>query len=115
MNIELTLNKMAKKHGFEYSWQQTAFDTRRAIIPCESWNQLEYIRNIFKRINGIKIEDWKCFEGVFEGYVYVMTTEDFDRLKIETSAEMKRHWDWWERYNIADAETKRLMACGEIA
>lgn len=115
MNLELTLNKMAKKHGFEYSWQDMAYDTRRAVIPVQSYNQLEYVRNALNRVNGVKTSDWKCFDGTFEGYVYVMTSEDADRYKLKSDAENKKHWDWWARYHIADEETRRLMACGAIA
>ena len=115
MNFELTLNKMAKKHGFEYTLQPMAYDTRRAVISVGSWNQLEYIRNAFNRISGIKTDSWKCFDGGFEGYVYVMESAEYDRYKAESNAEQARHWNWWERYHDADAETKRLMACGAIA
>lgn len=115
MNFELTLNKMAKRHGFEYSMQPMAYDTRRAVIPVKSWNQLEYVRNTLSHVKGLKTSDWKCFDGCFEGYVYVMESDDADRYKAESAAELASHWNWWERYNSADTDTKRLMACGAIA
>ena len=116
MNLELTLNKMAKKHGFDFNWQDLKYDTRRAVIHCDSWNQLGYIKNALSRIGGVKIEDCTIYGGgVFDGYVYVMTAEESDRLRSELAAESKAHWDWWQRYHDADAETKRLMACGSVA
>ena len=116
MNFELTLNKMAKKHGFDFYYQDLKFDTRRAVIKCESWNQLSYIKDAFNRVSGVKIDSCTITGGgVFDGYVYVMTAEESDRLKTEMAAESKTLNDWWERYHIADAETKRLMACGSVA
>jgi hypothetical protein len=115
MNFELTLNKMSRNHGFDFTMQPMAYDTCRAVIPVGSWNQLNYIQNAFARIKGIKTDSWKCFDGCFEGYVYVMESSEYDRYRAESDAESARNWNWWERYNIADAETRRLMACGAIA
>ena len=116
MNFELTLNKMAKKHGFEFNWQELKYDTRRAVIHCDSWNQLSYIKNAFSRVSGIRVDDCVIFGGgVVDGYIYIMTAEESDRLKAEMNAESKACRDWWKRYHDADEETRRLMACGAIA
>lgn len=115
MNLELKLNNLARKHNFEYTWEPMAYNARRAVIVVGSWNQLEYIRNVFKRVKNVRVDNWKCFDGdYFEGCVYVMDEEEYARYKAECDAERARHDDWWKRYHYADDETKRLMACGEI-
>ena len=114
MNIELTLNKLAKKHGFEYQWQETKYNTKRAVIHCESYNQLSYICDVLSRVQNINITTWKCFENNFDGYIYVMSSDDTEKLRTENSAEQNRNNNWWERYHIADMETRKLMASGAI-
>lgn len=114
MNIELTLNKLAKKHGFSYYWQSLKYDTRRAVIPCGSYDQLKYICNVLSRIKNVIVTTWACFECEFEGYVYIMTSDDAERLKTESTAETEKVNNWWERYHKADTETKKLMAGGAI-
>ena len=114
MNIELTLNKLAKKHGFEYQWQQTKYDTRRAAISCSSYNQLSYICNVLSRVKNIEVATWMCFECEYEGRIYIMTNDDANKLRTEQNAEQNRLNNWWNRYHIADMETRKLMACGAI-
>ena len=114
MNIELTLSKLAKKHNFNYTWQNTAYETRRAVIPCGSYEQLTYIYNVLSRVKNINITTWNCFEGEYEGYVYIMSSDDAEKLRTESTAEQNRSNNWWNRYHIADMETRKLMACGAI-
>lgn len=114
MNIELTLNKLAKKHGFEYQWQKTKYDTRRAVIECGSHEQMTYIHDVVSRVKGIEVTIWECFEGEFEGHIYIMTSDDAQKLRTESSEEMNRVNSWWKRYHIANTETRKLMACGAI-
>ena len=114
MNIELTLNKLAKKHNFNYQWQACKYDTRRAVIHCESYNQLSYICNVLSRVKTFSITTWKCFENNFDGYIYVMAMDDAEKLRTESTAEQNRSNNWWNRYHIADMETRKLMACGAI-
>lgn len=115
MNFDLTMKRMSKKHGFDFTMQELQFDARRAVIPCESWNELDCIRNVLRRVKSFEVTDWKRFEGVFEGYVFVMDAAEAEQLRAEQKAERARLEDWWQRYHDADAETRRLMACGAIA
>ena len=50
----------------------------------------------------------------FEAYLYVMPLEDYTQLKAKSKVEQDKLEDWWQRYHNADAETRRLMACGAI-
>ena len=43
-----------------------------------------------------------------------MDWKDREGFEREQEKERKRLEDWWMRYHLADAETRRLMACGEI-
>jgi len=114
MHIELTLNKLAKKHGFEYHWQPIKYDTKRAVIPCGSHEQQMYIYNVVSRIKSIEVTTWACYECEYEGYIYIMTAVDAQILRTESNKEMNRVNSWWNRYHIADTETRKLMACGAI-
>ena len=59
---------------------------------------------------------WYCAEGgVFEGSVYAMDAADHAELVRLMNEEAARLEDWWQRYHVADEETRRLMACGAIA
>ena len=72
------------------------------------------ILNLLWHTQGIWTDYWCCFEGEFEGYVYAMDWKDREGFEREQEKERKRLEDWWLRYHLADAETRRLMACGEI-
>ena len=52
--------------------------------------------------------------GVFEGVVYAMDAADKAELDRICNEERARVEDWWQRYHVADDETRRLMACGAI-
>ena len=114
MNLELTMNKLAKKHNFDFKIEGLQYNTQRAIVPCKSYNTLVYIQGILKRVKSFKVNTWMVFEGIFEGYIYIMTKEEYETLKTNNDKKMEESWNWWERYNKADTETKKLMACGAI-
>jgi hypothetical protein len=114
MNLELTLNKLSKKHNFDFTLESLQYNTQRAVIPCSSYNTLCYIESVLRHVKNFRIDNWTAFDGIFEGYIYVMTNDEYEILKTNNNKQMEDHWNWWERYNKADAETKRLMACGAI-
>ena len=101
----LDVNFCALKHGYE-----------RAEIPCNSFREMSAIEAKFSRLKGLHIEDWHVSSvNAFEGRVYIIGEDDYNRLTEKMDAEKAYLNDWWTRYHYADAETRRLMACGAIA
>jgi hypothetical protein len=105
---------LAKKHGLRLEWQPVRFGHRRARFTCDSYEEVTAVQSLLRRIGGAWADSWVCFEGEFEGYVYAMARKDHDDLERQRKAESDRLEDWWLRYHLADVETRRLMACGEI-
>ena len=51
--------------------------------------------------------------GIFGAITVMLSGSDNGYIKQQT-AEKARLENWWRRYHEADAETRRLMACGAI-
>ena len=115
MELERILSRKACKYNFKYTIENYPYNTRRAIIECESINRFSYLRSILWNTKGIKVDYWYVTDGYFEGRIYVMTNEDSEHAEAETKKELERNWNWWMRYNNANDETRKLMACGTIA
>ena len=119
MKEKLTLDERialtAKRHGLRVTWQQLKYGFKRAAIECDSYEEMYAVEKIFKNQGGVSISSWHCSDGgFFEGRVYVMGAEDHAELERQRSEELARVEAWWQRYHVADAETRRLMACGAI-
>lgn len=111
---ESKLVLIAKKYGLHLTWQALRFGYKRAVITCESNEEYMAVRELMLRYKGFHVSFWAVFEGEFEGEVYVMDKKDHDDLQGLIDKEMARVEDWWQRYHVADTETRRLMACGAI-
>ena len=112
--FEQRMALFARKHGLHLTWQDVKFGYRRARFICESREEMTAILNLLWHTQGIWTDYWCCFEGEFEGYVYAMDRKDRENFEREQEKERNRLEDWWLRYHLADADTRRLMACGEI-
>lgn len=114
MELERILNRKACKYNFTYKVENYPYNTQRAIIKCEDINRFLYLRSMLWNTKGIKVDYWYVTDNFFEGRIYVMTCEDFEHKEVERKKELERNWNWWTRYNNANVETKKLMACGAI-
>lgn len=112
--FENKMTLMARRYGLHLTWQDVKFGYRRARFTCNTHEELSAILDLLWHTRGIWVDFWSCYEGEFEGYVYAMAQEDRASFEREREKERKRIEDWWLRYHLADAETRRLMACGEI-
>lgn len=112
--FESRIALVAKKHGLQMVWQDIKFGYRRARFSCESYEEMNAILDLLHKIEGVWTDSWCRFEGEFEGYVYAMNRNDRKQFESEQMKEQARVEDWWMRYHVADKETRRLMACGEI-
>ena len=112
---EIRIVQAAVKHGYSHTWQPLKFGYQRAVIPCDSWAELQAVESTFRRMHGVSVNHWMTFDGVFEGYVYVMDVDMETILNKILAEERARLEDWWMRYHLADAETRALMACGAIS
>ena len=90
------------------------FGYKRAKISCHSWAEYTAVEAALRRNKSLRVDYWVCFDGEFEAYLYVMPLEDYTQLKAKSKVEQDKLEDWWQRYHNADAETRRLMACGAI-
>lgn len=106
---------MSKRHGLSVVWQQLKFGFKRAAFDCDSYEEMYAVENILERMDGVFVHRWHCADGgFFEGRVYAMDAADHAELERLSSEESTRIEDWWQRYHVADEETRRLMACGAI-
>lgn len=113
-NFEGFMRKFAKQNHVEVQWQQLRFGYKRAKIPCHSWAEYTAVEAALRRNKSLRVDYCVCFDGEFEAYLYVMPLEDYTQLKAKSKVEQDKLDDWWQRYHNADAETRRLMACGAI-
>lgn len=112
--FEQKMALLARKHNLHLSWQDMKFGYRRARFICESNEEMVAVLHLLWHTGEIWVDHWACYEGEFEGYVYAMDRNDRNRFEKEQEKERRRVEEWWMRYHLADTETRRLMACGEI-
>lgn len=116
INFEKYIVKFAKDNSAEIDWQMLKFGYKRAVIHCDNWSEFDYLRNALAKRKQMHINYWHCSDGgFFEGNIYIMALEDYEGLKAAQKEEQRKVENWWQRYHNADAETRRLMACGAIA
>lgn len=120
MKKELTFDERialkAKQYGLIPKWQQLKYGFKRAVFDCDSFDEMHAIEKIVQRMGDVHCDRWYCAAGgVFEGCVYAMDAADYAELSRLMDEESARLEDWWQRYHVADEETRRLMACGAIA
>lgn len=113
--FELKMTALAKKNGLPLVWQDMTFGHRRACISCGSRDEFRFALALARKLKGVWTDCWFCSDGgVFESYVYVMDADKHRRFQDEVKREQDRVEDWWQRYHVADEDTRRLMACGAI-
>ena len=113
-NFEQRMSLLAKRHGLHLTWQDIKFGYRRARFICDSREEQAALLNLLWHAKGVWVDFWACYAGEFEGYVYAMDRKERDAFEGEREKETRRVEEWWLRYHMADAEIRRLMACGEI-
>lgn len=115
MKCEPKVALICKRYGVTYKRRPLKFGYERLEIECESYAVLSGLRDEIRKVKGTAVNSTAYFRGEFTGAVLVMDDEDEADLLGLLHEEMDRVEDWWQRYHVADAETSRLMACGEIA
>lgn len=113
-NFEKRMYLFSKKHNLTLEWQNLQLGYRRACLPCQNDVEFHTVWSLAQKMKNVKVEIWVCYEGEFEGYVYAMDEAQWREMKRKQEDERNRLEDWWQRYHIADSETRRLMACGAI-
>lgn len=113
-NFEGFMRKFANENNTKFQWQQLKFGYKRAKIPCYSWEEYKELERALKRNKTLRVDRWTCFNGEFEAYLYIMPREDYIQLQAQNKTEQDKIEKWWQRYHVADEETRRLMACGAI-
>lgn len=105
-----------KRYNLDVNFCGLKYGYERAKIPCDSFHEMEAIEAKFSRLKGLCVEHWYVSSAcAFTGYVYIIGEDDYNSLAAKEAAEKAYLNDWWTRYHYADAETRRLMACGAIA
>ena len=102
MNMQDRVEMIPCRFGYEY-----------LEIACNNRYEREAVINAAK-IKGAMIETF--FPGLHDsiGVVKVHDAAGYRECRRKIDAEMARVEDWWLRYHEADAETKKLMACGKV-
>lgn len=114
LNFDERIALLAKRNGLTVTWQQLKYGLKRAAFDCDSYEEMYAVENLLQRMGGAVLEHWYCGEGIFEGRVYAMDAADYAELQKQQREDPARLENWWQRYHDADAETRRLMACGAI-
>lgn len=105
-----------KRNNLDVSFRCLKYGYERAEISCDSFREMQAVEAYFRRVKGLHITHWYVSsDRAFEGRVYIIGQDDYKALTENQAAEKARLENWWMRYHKADAETRRLMACGAIA
>lgn len=109
---------LAKRNGFSLRWRlrRDGFDgTWEAEFECGDYDEFCTVLQAVKKMKNVRVNIWTNSDGgVFEGYVHAMEHDDWIQFSKHCAEEKQRIEDWWLRYHNADAETRKLMACGAI-
>ena len=106
---------VCKRNNLSASFRCLKYGYERAEISCASYREMQAVESYFLRFKGLHITHWYASsDRAFEGRVYIIGQDDYKALTEKQAAEKARLENWWIRYHNADAETRRLMACGAI-
>ena len=109
MGFESKIALIAKRYNLSYEWTELRFGYRRAEIRCETFDETYAVSCMLQRHKEI----WSKLAA--DGHtVYAMDSTAYWELMQKVCEADRRVNEWWERYHVADAETRRLMACGAI-
>lgn len=109
MRFESKIALIAKRYNLSYKWTALRFGYRRVEIECEDFDEAYAVSCMLQRHKGV----WSKWAA--DGHtVYAMDATAHDELMQKVREANRRVNEWWERYHVADAETRRLMACGAI-
>lgn len=112
---EAKVAMICKKYGIGYRLRPLKFGFERMEIDCESYAILTGLGDEIKGIRGVSVESNAHFDGEFTGVLCVMDASANTKLRALLKEEQDRVEDWWQRYHVADEDTRRLMACGAIS
>ena len=106
---------VCKRNNLSVSFRCLKYGYERAEIPCASYREMQAVEAYFRRFKGLHITHWYASsDRAFEGRVYIIGNDDYKALTEKQAVEKARLENWWIHYHNADAETRRLMACGAI-
>ena len=113
-NLAARIRRLCSQYAYSMQWQAVTFGYNRAVIACDNLDDFQIVLHQVQRLKGAHVETWTAYDGVFEGYVYIMDADDHIAWQAANAEQMARVEAWWQRYHDADEETRRLMACGAI-
>ena len=99
-----------KKYNLTPKWITTCYGYTAVKFECDSLAEAKAVESIFHYRKGL----W-CILHTASWTVTVMDEKEHNELVEKQAEEMAKVNDWWERYHVADEETRKLMACGAIA
>jgi len=106
---------LCKKYNIGYKAQPMRYGYERLEIYVDNYALLNALNEEFLKIRGVSVDSVAFFPGKFTGWLYITDKGDMEKMEKLIKNEMDRVEDWWNRYNAADEDTRRLMACGEIS
>ncbi len=112
--FEQRMALFARKHGLHLTWQDVKFGYRRARFICESREEMTAILNLLWHTRGSGPTTGVALRESSRGTSMPWIGKTGKDLSGNREKEWKRLEDWWLRYHLADAETRRLMACGRL-
>lgn len=114
MEFKQKMASVAGKYSLSCEFESLKFGYFRAVIYCDTYNAFNSARILMRRVDGMHVEEWCCFDGEFEGRLYIMDRNQKRELDKLLKEEQERIEDWWQRYHAADPIARSLMACGVI-
>lgn len=118
MSFESRVELMCRRYGFDIpELEPLEFGYSRIRLDAVSKNQLDAMEHLIRRINNARIvRRWENGDGGFyEGAIWIMERSRYEQYSQKMEEKQAYLEDWWQRYHVADEETRRLMACGNIA
>lgn len=112
---EAKVAMICKQNGIGYQLRPLKFGFERMEIDCENYEIFSWLRDEIKKVKGTAVDSATHFIGKFSGVLCVMDEDAEAELLALLKEERDRVEDWWQRYHVADKETRRLMACGAIS
>lgn len=106
---EMMIEAYCKRNNIPFEVQQMQYCIRFAINYINHY-ELEKLIRKFNQMRRVIVK----LGNVYNHTMFVYDAGEYDSAQEKEREKQAYLDDWWMRYHLADAETKRLMACGAI-
>lgn len=108
------IESFCQRRGYSYEWQSLKFGFQRAVLIFQDSKTYTEAQSEVYKIPETHASWNCCYQGEFEGRIYLMYDPDYKALSDRLDAEKAANEEWWRRYHHANEEIRKKMASGEI-